>query len=199
MPGSQVRIAPLFMIGGGAIFLWSGLTGKSWSQVLKDVIQGKNPKDIPQTQGIKAQSFTGNAYGYSAGIFPGNPPIGQISGKGNQQIAQGFLNHYGWGPGEMLALVPLWAGESGWSPIARNNSSGAFGIAQALGHGVPGGAAPDGTNEYGGYGLTIAQARRANAGDPVYQIIWGLNYIHQTYGSPSKAWAAWQSRSPHWY
>ncbi len=200
MPGPQVKVAPLFMIGGGAIFLWSGLTGKSWSQVLKSIIQGKDPKKVSQTQGITEMQFSSGAYGYSAGIFPGSPPIGQISGKSNQQIARGFLSHYGWGLGELIPLIALWGGESGWNPEARNSTSGAFGIPQALGHGGSGTAASNGTNEYGAqYGLTVEQARRANSGDPVYQIIWGMGYIHSLYGSPSRAYSAWQSRSPHWY
>lgn len=184
------------MVGTGAVLLWSGLTGKSWSLVLKDIIQGKNPAGEPQKQAITGQV----AYGYSPGIFPGNPPIGAISGKSNQQIAQGLLGAYGWSPSEMIPLIALWTSESGWNPLARNSSSGAFGIAQALGHGTPGAAAPNGTNEYGAqYGLTTAQARAANEGDPVQQIRWGMGYIHASYGTPSRAWAAWQSRSPHWY
>ena len=91
----------------------------------------------------------------------------------------------------------MWTRESGWNPLANNSSSGAFGIAQALGHGVPGGAAPNGRNEYGGYGLTTAEARAANEGNPVYQIMWGLNYIRETYGSPSAAWA--HETSAGWY
>jgi hypothetical protein len=37
--------------------------------------------------------------------------------------------------------------------------------------------------------------------NPATQIKWGLNYIkgRSDYGSPSKAWDLWQSRSPHWY
>src|SRR5262249_43432517 len=182
------------MIGGGAVLLWSGLTGKSWSVVLKDVIQGKSPAKEPQKQAITGQVL----YGYSAGIFPGNPPIGQISGKSNQQIAQGLLSAYGWGASEMIPLIALWTRESGWNPLARNGSSGAFGIAQALGHGTPGAAAPNGPNEYEGqYGLTTEQARRANEGDPVQQIRWGLGYIHSRYRTPSGAWAHEQSAG--WY
>jgi len=199
MAGSQVRIAPLFMIGGGVVLLWSGLTGKSWSAVLKDVIQGKDPSKELANNAIQPSLAGTAAYGYSPGIFPGNPPLGQISGKSNQGIAQSMLPSYGWSPAEMIPLIALWTGESGWNPKARNSTSGAFGITQALGHGVPGGAAPDGTNEYGGYGLTVAEARAANEGNPVYQIKWGLNYIKETYGSPSRAYAMWQSRSPHWY
>jgi hypothetical protein len=193
MPGQGIKVAPLFMIGGGAILLWSGVTGRKWSTVLKDLIQGKNPSGVSTTNVIGPTTTTtaapAGAYGYSAGIFPGNPPIGEISGKNNQAIAQGYLSHYGWGPSEMLPLIALWTDESGWNPLAKNPSSGAFGIAQAYGHGQPGGAAPNGENNYGGYGLTPAEARAANEGDPVYQIIWGLNYIKETYGSPSAALA----------
>lgn len=197
MPGQGTRVAPLFMLGGGAILLWSGVTGRQWSAILKDLIQGKNPAKEPGTNVIGPTITTGNAalagmsaYGYSPGIFPGNPPIGQISGKSNQKIAQGLLSRYGWGAGEMLPLIGLWTMESGWNPLAKNPSSGAFGIAQALGHGQGAAtAAPNGENNYGGYGLTAAQARAANEGNPVYQIIWGLNYIKQTYGTPSAAYA----------
>ncbi len=35
--------------------------------------------------------------------------------------------------------------------------------------------------------------------NPATQIAWGLNYIGGRYGSPSAAYSAWLSRSPHWY
>jgi hypothetical protein len=76
MPGPQVRIAPLFMVGGGVIFLWSGLTGKSWSQVLKSVIQGKSPKKVAQSQAITPLPLTGTGAG-----IPGLTS-GPISGAG---------------------------------------------------------------------------------------------------------------------
>jgi hypothetical protein len=46
------RVMPYFLIGGGVLFLWSGLTGKKWSTVFKDLIGGKNPVTAPQAQGI---------------------------------------------------------------------------------------------------------------------------------------------------
>jgi len=57
-----------------------------------------------------------------------------------------------------------------------NKSSGAAGIPQALGHG-----------------------HVFNLGDPRAQIAWGLDYIAGRYGTPSRAYSAWQARSPHWY
>jgi cell wall-associated NlpC family hydrolase len=116
-----------------------------------------------------------------------------------QNIARLLLSHFGWGPAQMPPLVKLWTGESNWDPKARNSSSGALGIAQALGHG---GRNTGGTlgNEYGAqYGLTVADAKAANSGSALQQIRWGLGYIKARYGSPQAAYSAWLSRNPHWY
>src|SRR6185437_10512883 len=72
--------------------------------------------------------------------------------------------------------------ESGWSSTAQN-PSGALGIAQALGHGVPGGGGRFG-NEYGGFGLSVGADMLANSGVPDPQVKWFHNYIAATYGSP---------------
>lgn len=85
----------------------------------------------------------------------------------------------GWTGGQWSALNALWTGESGWNPTARNKSSGAFGIPQALPASKMGAAAV--------------------AGDAQAQIAWGLNYIAGRYGTPSRAYQTWLSRSPHWY
>jgi hypothetical protein len=79
--------------------------------------------------------------------------------------------------------VSLWNRESGWSNTAENPSSGAYGIAQALGHGP--------TNQYPA-GPANPPVSSASA-----QIAWGLSYIKQTYGSPSAAWAHEESEG--WY
>lgn len=71
------------------------------------------------------------------------------------------------------ALNTLWEHESGWRPSARNRSSGACGIPQAL----PCGKIPDMS--------------------PEGQVLWGLNYIAQRYGNPANAWRFWQAH--HWY
>ena len=76
-----------------------------------------------------------------------------------------------WGPGQFPYLNLLWTRESGWNPAAANPLSGAFGIPQAL-----------------------PAAKMASAGldwatNPYTQIIWGIGYIHATYGTPQAAWA----------
>lgn len=124
------------------------------------------------------------------------------SPSGAAALGQRLAAAYGWSGGtEWDSLRALWNRESGWQPDIMNRSSGAFGIAQALGHGaspavVPLVRYPDGTsarnmtvNQYGGFGLSSAQARAANSGSAAAQITWGLNYIRATYGDPVRAWA----------
>jgi len=76
-----------------------------------------------------------------------------------------------WGPGQFPYLNLLWERESGWNPAAANPVSGAFGIPQALPAAKMASAGPDW------------------ATNPYTQIIWGIGYIHATYGTPQAAWA----------
>jgi len=93
-----------------------------------------------------------------------------------QRYASSLLSMYGWSQNQMSSLVPLWNQESGWSSLAVNPNSGAYGIPQALpavwGH---------------PYAL----------GDYKNQVVWGLNYIRSTYGSPAAAEAHEQASG--WY
>lgn len=85
----------------------------------------------------------------------------------------------GWTGTEWNALDSLWQGESGWNPLARNPSSGAFGIPQSL--------------------PASKMGAKAVAGDAAAQIGWGLAYIAGRYHTPSNAYNTWLGRSPHWY
>lgn len=85
----------------------------------------------------------------------------------------------GWTGYEWAALDNLWSAESGWSTTAGNGYTGAYGIPQAL----PGGK----MSSHGADWRTSART----------QISWGLSYIAQRWGSPSNAWANFQSA--HWY
>lgn len=105
------------------------------------------------------------------------------SAKNNLSIGWQMAKNYGWTGSEWSALRALWQGESNWNHLARNPSSGAYGIPQALPGSKMAAAGPD---------------WRTN---PATQISWGLKYIKDRpdYGRPSKALALWRSRSPHWY
>lgn len=85
---------------------------------------------------------------------------------------------YGWSEGkEWDSLYTLVKNESGWRTHARNSSSGAAGLFQALPESKIGAPLDD----------VAAQAR------------FGCKYIKNRYGKPSSALAQWQARSPHWY
>ena len=100
------------------------------------------------------------------------------SGGSAQSIAQAMLAARGWS-GQWTCLNSLWQRESGWNYQARNASSGAFGIPQAL------------------PGSKMASAGSDWATNPATQIRWGLSYIASTYGTPCGAWA--HSQSHGWY
>ncbi|WPO74033.1 peptidoglycan DD-metalloendopeptidase family protein [Streptomyces sp. KN37] len=100
-----------------------------------------------------------------------------------QRYAKSILGRYGWGPSQFGPLKKLWHNESNWRWNATNPSSGAYGIPQSL----------------PAWKMKSAGADwRTNAKT---QIRWGMGYIKDRpdYGSPARAWAKWQSRSPHWY
>jgi hypothetical protein len=97
-----------------------------------------------------------------------------------KQYAQSKLASFGWtDPNEMVSLDRLWTRESGWQVDATNPTSGAYGIPQSL----PASKL-----------ATAGADWRTNART---QIDWGLAYIRDRYGSPSKAWA--HSQATGWY
>lgn len=96
-----------------------------------------------------------------------------------KQYAYDLVISYGWTEEDYECLVKLWNRESGWRPDAVNKSSGACGIPQAL----PCKKMSSEGSDYATNGKT--------------QIRWGLKYIKNRYGSPSKAWA--HSQQTGWY
>jgi len=79
------------------------------------------------------------------------------------------LNQYGWSTSQFSCLDKLWTKESNWRYQARNKTSGAHGIAQAL---------PATKME------VIGTDWRTN---PLTQITWGLKYISERYETPCMA------------
>ena len=125
---------------------------------------------------------------------PGNPlaggaPSSAAGGIANTATIKQAASQYGWqSGGNWNALTHVIAAESGGSPTAQNPTSGALGIAQALGHGGPNTGGSLG-NEYGAeYGLSVADARAANSGNALQQLRWMMGYIQSTYGTPAAAW-----------
>jgi Transglycosylase SLT domain len=106
-------------------------------------------------------------------------PAGCEKYTGNRRIGCSLLPAFGFSTAQMPALDKMWTHESNWYERARNPSSGAYGIPQAL-----------------------PATKMASAGsdwrtNPATQIRWGLGYIRTVYGSPNNAWSFWQAH--HWY
>ena len=162
--------AGLAMTAAGIILTWSGITGHQLTSVIKDVVAGKDPRSAPQT------SFSYTPATGTPGVNQSNPitgNIGPISSSAAHNMAIGKVKaaKYGWSSGQQWnALVQLWNRESGWSNIAQNPTSTAYGIAQFL----------DTTWAGTGFGKTS---------DPTIQIEAGLLYIKVRYGNPVNAWA----------
>jgi len=74
-------------------------------------------------------------------------------------------------------LIWLWDRESGWNPNAKNKSSGACGIPQAL--------------------PCSKIKKQQGSNDWQAQIRWGLNYIMYRYKNPCQAWNHFKNK--HWY
>lgn len=108
-----------------------------------------------------------------ASMAPSAPmtPSAPMSGSGPVALGRRLAaRKYGWTGPEWDALYELWRRESGWNPTADNPTSSAYGIPQAL--------------------TSVHDVGRAYlAGDPRAQILWGLRYIANRYGSPTAALA----------
>lgn len=177
MPVNGPAVAAL---GAGVVLLWSAVQNRPITYTLQQIISGKKPAP-----------GAGQAVSGGGGTGPGSSINVTTPGSGtdaaNQALGKLMAARYGWATGQnWQALNYGWGTlESGWNAQVKNPSSGAFGIAQALGHGTAGTAAPDGENNYGGPWTSIATAKAANEGSAAAQIAWGLSYIKDTYGSPA--------------
>lgn len=106
----------------------------------------------------------------------------KVSGTSDKDTYKSYafdlvINKYTWSKEDYEALVKLWTKESNWNPNAVNKKSGACNIPQAL---------------------PCSKISKAY-GDNSWQsgIKWGLKYIKNRYGTPSKAWQHFQKTG--WY
>jgi hypothetical protein len=125
-----------------------------------------------------AQAFAKAAAAASAAAGSLGGPVSASAAQA-QAYARSRLGAYGWNQDQMMFLIPLWNQESGWNRLARNPSSGAYGIPQALPASKMGAAANPPTSS------------------AAAQINWGLGYIKGRYGSPASAEA--HEHAYNWY
>jgi resuscitation-promoting factor RpfB len=87
-----------------------------------------------------------------------------------REIARQLLHRFHWKQRQFRYLNLLWSQESSWNVHALNAYSGAYGIPQA----VP--------------GSRMAAAGPNWESNARTQILWGLRYIKERYGTPEAAW-----------
>jgi hypothetical protein len=172
-----VKAGYLLLTAGGGLLLWSAIQGKSITGAARAIIGGDSPSTA-----TSANQLSGNS-GMSSPAVTGADTGGNQSNQALAQQIASALGYQSWTTGqEWQDWVSLWNRESGWSATAKNPGSGAYGIAQSLGH------PSSDSSEYGGYGLNASESAEASNGNVTYQIIWGIGYIASEYGSPSAAW-----------
>ncbi|WP_436525371.1 hypothetical protein [Actinoplanes sp. HUAS TT8] len=186
----------LVMYAPGNRAIWATGTNRAGSDVQMQtdgnlVIYTPAPNRVPMwasgTRGsLRLEMQTdGNAVLYTTNGHAAQWSTAGITDRNN--IGQVRYNGYvamrdrGWADSEWSCLQTLWNGESGWRWNARNASSGAYGIPQAL------------------PATKLASAGADWRDNPATQISWGLTYIRGVYGTPCTALTRWTQRSPHWY
>jgi hypothetical protein len=170
-------------LAAGGIMVWSAVANAKITSSIQDIITGKSPPAGPGPDTLTSGQAADAASSVPGSVIPDAPA--NISG--NEATGKLLAAGYGWGSGaEWNALYDLWQRESGWSNTAENPSSGAYGIAQALGHGP--------TNQYP---AGAANPPPAGSSSASAQIAWGLSYIKSTYGDPVAAWNHEESEG--WY
>lgn len=184
-PGSRVKSANMDLVGSANFQSFRDRLDLIGS-IGDAQVQAAQAKAAYQRQAsLNAANSPASPTGTGGG---GIPPTGQMPAPGNINQTQSIVrnmaaNQFGWTGAEWDALYGLVQRESGWNPAAANPTSAARGLFQKM------------INMHGPIESTVEG-----------QAAWGLNYIRQRYGSPSRALAHWLARVPingqdvgHWY
>ena len=165
-PTSRGRAAPgdLYFPHRGHVMMVTGMSGDH------ALIHAPHTGDVVRYAGWRSGGTYRHIAGGGGSWYGGGTP---------KAFAKAQLGDLGWSAAQFAPLNRLWERESNWRWNARNPSSGAYGIPQAL---PPGKMASFGSDW------------RTNWAT---QIRWGLDYIKHRYGSPAGAWA--HSQRTGWY
>jgi hypothetical protein len=159
----------------GGVLVYSGARGYSALTVVGNLVLGKPV--ATDTTVTNPLSTPGKADTSTA--------VPDYNVQSPRATGQSMAAAMGWTGEQWTALEQLWTHESGWNNRAKNPSSGAYGIPQALPYSkMPKAAWPE---------------TAGGTSDIRTQVQWGLTYIKGRYGTPVMAWAFWQRQSPHWY
>lgn len=155
----------------------------SWPKALEALVK-KGSIDVTKlgSGALKALGKIGGDVGsFFHNLFSSSQANSHLGGSAaaNQALGKQMAASIGWTGAQWDALNSVEMAEAGWSTIAQNPSSGAYGIAQFI----------NGPSEYAQYGGTSTSASGQIAGF--------LDYIIQRYGNPEAAWA--HEQAFHWY
>jgi resuscitation-promoting factor RpfB len=162
----------------GGTLIYAGIRGFSMLSILQNLVTGK-----PITTGVSVTNPLSTPGTTTADVTDSNG-VGAVPPGGNQATAMELASStYGWEGADWVALQKLWNRESNFNNHAKNASSGAYGIPQALPYTkMPKAAWPESAG---------------GSSDASAQIMWGLTYIKGRYGNPQIAWAHETANS--WY
>ncbi len=183
--GAPERVrSPLSIVAGVAV----GLLVTGMAIVPFTPVQGVDSNVAHLAVGTQSVAVAAAGTGVARDVFGAEAaqvaavtaPAAGIPDPGTAQaIAYGMMPGYGWDDAQYSCLVALWDRESHWNVYSHNESSGAYGIPQAL------------------PGEKMASAGADWATNPATQIVWGLGYISGRYGTPCGAWESSETRG--WY
>lgn len=193
----------VFYSTAGGILLWSGFKGQTVPETIKAITSGNAAAlDQKGSQAVSSPTVTQAAASTTAAagetdaagtVLPVGGNVSTATEAANKAAGVLIAASFGWAGSQFTALDNIAMAESGWNNLAQNPSSGAFGIAQALGHGTAGTAGKYGDNYGAGYGLSVSSAVAANNGSAAPQITWMCGYVKAAYGTPEQAWAFHQA------
>ena len=200
-PAGDAPVIPVILLGTGMYLAWFGIhywrSDVKWpTDPVKDILQGKGLPPATKTPtsdqqailNLFASTETGGKVIPNTGQFSGPALAGGVetgTAGQNKQIGKMLATGYGWGSGaDWDALDKLWTSESGWSNTADTRKSGLDPAnATVFAYGIPQ------SRPYSKMPKAAWPPDKGGRADPTAQIQWGLAYIKQNYGSPSKALA----------
>ena len=107
----MVKGAYLLLAGGGAVFMWSGIRGKSVTGVMRALAGGQAPNTAPNALQIASITAGSNSGG---GTNPGNVQAG--GGNANELTVAKYLMQNGYSKAAAAGIASCIAGESGGNP-----------------------------------------------------------------------------------
>jgi hypothetical protein len=156
----------------------AGKAHKLEQKVIADKKAADKQRKASATSSSTSSSGSGSS---SGGPVPYNGPVPSSCNdySGSRKTGCALMLDAGFKIDQFPCLDKLWKRESGWNYKAKNSSSGAQGIPQAL----PG-------NKMAKFGDDWET-------NPATQIKWGLDYIEGRYDTPCGAWG--HSQDTGWY